>query len=127
MFEGLGILFSFTAHRESGFLFPSQMNPSAQLLFLVIHNKQYQNAFLQEQDGQELITLFHYWSKQWARGRGGEMKEHQCEENVQSHREALPGIMTQLPRRDQQLSKASQTLSRETGCSLPSTLAVGAA
>lgn len=55
------------------------------------------------------------------------MKEHQCGENVQSHREALPGIMTQLPRRDQQLSKASQTLGRETGCSLPSTLAVGAA
>ncbi|KAL1280632.1 hypothetical protein QQF64_015232 [Cirrhinus molitorella] len=66
-------------------------------------------------------------SKQRARGRGGEMKEHQCRENVQSHREALPGIMTQLPRRDQQLSKASQTLGRETGCSLPSTLAVGAA
>lgn len=40
------------------------------------------------------------------------MKEHQCEENVQSHREALPGIMTQLPRGDQQLSKASQTLGR---------------
>ncbi len=56
------------------------------------------------------------------------MKEHQCGENVQSHREALPaGIMTQLLRRDQQLSKASQTLDRETGCSLPSTLAVGAA
>lgn len=54
------------------------------------------------------------------------MKEHQCKENVQSHREALPS-MTQLPRRDQQLSKASQTLGRETGCSLPSTLAVGAA
>ncbi len=55
------------------------------------------------------------------------MKEHQCGENVQSHREALPGIMTQLLRRDQQHSKASQTLDRETGCSLPSTLAVGAA
>lgn len=41
------------------------------------------------------------------------MKEHQCAENVQSHREALPGIMTQLPHRDQQLSKASQTLSRK--------------
>lgn len=58
-------------------------------------------------------------------GKRGEMKEHQCGENVQSHREALPGIMTQRPRRDQQLSKASQTLGRETGCSLPSGLAVG--
>lgn len=55
------------------------------------------------------------------------MKEHQCGENVRSHREALPGIMTQLALRDQQLSEASQTLGRETGCSLPSAPAVGAA
>lgn len=103
------------------------MTPAAQLQFLVIHNKKISKCIFAEQEGQELITLFHYRSKQRARGRGGEMKEHQCGENVQSHREALPGIMTQLPRRDQQLSKASQTLDRETGCSLPSTLAVGAA